>query len=171
MKPAVLRLLITAALFVLWIGYLAYLWLDSLSFRPAPPGTPSAAREPLVLSQPQFQASPLVVVARVDHVWGGALAALPSPVVVEEVLKDAKGAIQKDQILPVAGIAESHRRDSELPDFTGPGSYLLALSPREDGAYEVTPIPPSPGFPSSGGPRRIYPATPTALAQFRALPR
>jgi hypothetical protein len=178
MRPAVVRLLVIAALFVLWIGYLAYLWLFTLHYRPVPPGFPDAVREPLVLSRPQFQAAPLVVVAHIDAVAGEGLWAFFPPLVrVEEVLKDDKKEVNKGDVLAVAGLAESRRREPDArkpkppPDFIGPGSYLLPLSPRDEGSYEVTPVPQSPGFHPTGGLRRLYPATPEALAEFRALPR
>jgi hypothetical protein len=173
MKPAVWRLLATAALFILWIGYLLYLWLCTLHFRPLPPGYPDTMREPLVLSRPQIEAAPLIVVAEVKDV--------DSPVVVEEVLvAPAELNIKKGDELTVSDLKESRRarppdwpRDQPdpPPDFTGPGRYLLPLEPKGEKTAEVVAIPPSPRYYRDGGPRRIYPATPEVLAEYRSIPR
>jgi hypothetical protein len=177
MKPAVWRLLATAAAFVLWIGYLLYLWLFTIHYRPLPPGYPEEAREPLVLSRPQFLAAPVVVTARIDQLVDD----VGAPAVVEEVLAAAEGAAVKPQEkLMVVNAADCRRRPDAPLDWTGPGSYLLPLRLLDRKiewmgesypAAEVMAVPPSPGAAKDGRPPRLYPATPEALSEYRHLPR
>jgi hypothetical protein len=177
MKPAVWRLLATAAAFVLWIGYLLYLWLFTLHFRPLPPGYPEEAREPLVLSRPQFLAAPLVVQARIDEMIDD----VGAPAVVEEVLAPPEGAaVKAQQTLLVVNAADCRRRSDAPPDWTGPGSYLLPVrllgrkivwKGESYEAAEVVSVPPSPGAARDGKPPRLYPATPEVLSEYRHLPR
>jgi hypothetical protein len=199
LTPAVLRLVVTALLFLGWIGYLGYLVLT------LPTGP---HKEPLLLSRPQFLLSELDVVARVDSLTG--------PVVVEQVVYPAGGPAQSlvGATIVVTNLRECrplplHFEEQRMPDdFTGPGRYILALRPtavmpaartfgllaspqpnsllavagtpwpelEQAGVYEVVPTPASPGFPPRGagrrvGPPRIYPATPQTLAQLRHVPK
>jgi len=183
-SPAVLRLALTALLFLGWIGYLLYLVL----ILPIGPH-----KEPLVLSRPQFLVSDLDVVARVDSLTG--------PVVVEQVVYPASGPAQRlvgativvtnladCQPLPPPPPPPPQIEELRMPtDFTGPGRYILALRPtalvpavrsfgllaspqpnsflavaftpwpelEQAGIYEVVPTPASPGFPPSGRGRRL----------------
>src|SRR5207247_443870 len=68
------------------------------------------------------------------------------------------------------------------PDFTGPGPYLLPLRRTAPDVYEVTPLPPEPGFPalineygdqsSAGiGLPRLYPDSPEVRAGYRQVPK
>jgi hypothetical protein len=168
MKPAVVRLVIAAVLFVGWIGYLAYLWQATLFFRPS--------GEPLVLSRPQIEVAEVIVIARVSSAR--------APVKIEEVLFPEKDSpVKAGETLVVANLADCHpparfplRKDDEAkPDLTGPGSYLLPLhkKPKTDG-YEVVPIPPSPSYSREEGPPRIYPVDDPrlrgqTLAQLHAI--
>ncbi len=168
MRPAVGRLVLTAGLFVAWLGYLGYLVLCR-------PHTPDG--RPLTLSRPQFLVSMLDIVAQVEDDKGG-------EVVVDEVLypgdnppvkagdKIQVGNLDKCQPLP----DPMEKGKEPPPDYTGPGKYILPLQiiPK-DGArnFEVAPTPPSPGYPplhgASIGPPRIYPATPEMLAEYRQI--
>ena len=63
-----------------------------------------------------------------------------------------------------------------VPDWTGPGDYLIPLRRDNSGGkprYDVQATPPSPGFPTAStqnpGPPRIYPATPQVLAQYHEI--
>jgi hypothetical protein len=179
MKPAVGRVLLTAALFVGWLGYLGYLVVCG-------PHTPDGLRgafegRPLALSRPQFLVSMLDVRARVDKVTG-------EDVRVEEVLFPSENAPVKagdtihveniDKCRPLPTLLE---KDQEPPaDWTGPGEYILPLQIVERNAerhYEVVPTPPSPGYPPrtpllhnvNVGPPRIYPATPEMLAEYKEI--
>jgi hypothetical protein len=164
MKPAVWRLVLTATLFALWIGYLVYLWQATLFFRPS--------HEPLILSRPQFLVADLVIVGEIKDA--------DSPVEVKEVLFPEKDAdLKPGDVISVTNLNACHPPRSPVrtepgpsPDLTGPGSYLLPLRPARKGpGYEVVPIPSSPTYTDPKGPPRIYPATPQTLAQYRAISR
>jgi hypothetical protein len=175
MKPAAVRLLICVALLGGWLGYLGY----QVATRPRRIQVGLETAVPLVLSRPQVLASQLDVVARLPEPRGG-----PVPVTVVSVLYPPEGAGVKegDEIL-VANLEDcrpsGHNPDRpNQPDWSGPGEYLLLLEPAGKGQtgkerYEVTPIPPSPGYPGGGllspGPPRIYPANQQALAMYRHL--
>src|SRR5436309_107611 len=74
MKPAVRRLVLAAALFLAWMGWLVYLVASMKSA--VPPGAPA----PIVLSRPQFLVSSLDVIATV-----AAINTDPAEVTVREV--------------------------------------------------------------------------------------
>lgn len=156
MKLAVWKLIVAAAVFVVWLGYLLYLVLN----------TPKPFE---VLSRPQFLVSDLDVVAQIDD---------PAQSIrVKRVLFAAKddGKALEGREIAVANIADCrHLRSDgkklvEKPDFTGPGEYLMPLRSRGE-RYEVVPTPPSPGFPFNGppqpGPPRLYPANRMTLGQY-----
>jgi hypothetical protein len=162
MKPQVGRLVLTVALFIGWLGYLAY----QVATRPVlPDGTP------LVLSRPQLLASELDVIAEVDDTSGEAT--------VVEVLYPPEGApVKADDKIQVANIADCvpssrSERPPSRPVWSGPGKYLLPLRTAPDRKkYEVAAIPPSPGFytsPAVEPPVRIYPATEAALAEYQHI--
>jgi len=167
--PQVGRLIVTAVLFVGWLGYLGYLVYSR-------PHTPDG--RPLALSRPQFLVSMLDVVARVNDDKG-------EDVVVDEVLyPEEKPPVKAGDKIRVENIDKCRPLPNPLEkgepplDWTGPGSYLLALQVSErNGArhFEVVPTPPSPGYPPShglsAGPPRIYPATPQMLAEYRSIPK
>jgi hypothetical protein len=171
MKPAVVRLAVTALLFACWIGYEAY----QVATRPRTP-----AGQPLVVSRPQILVSDFDVIVQVDG--------LDKPVLVEQVLyaarKEFEGlAGQKIRVTNLAecrGPSRDFRPDAGPPDWTGSGRYLLPLHPVADGkegqeeVFEVVPTPASPGYPPvSGkvGPPRIYPANDEVLAQYHQVPK
>jgi hypothetical protein len=163
MKPALLRLVVTALLFAGWIGYLSYLVLAQ-----RPEGS-------VILSRPQLLVSDLDVVATVPDLTGRVQVAQ----VLYPATEDGR-AVQPGQTLTVTNLQQCRRlpRDQEQegdvpPDWQGPGPYLLPLRRTTDGKdYEVVPTPSSPGYPPGNrrvGPPRIYPATPPVLAQYHQL--
>ncbi|HEY7330367.1 MAG TPA: hypothetical protein VH592_22195 [Gemmataceae bacterium] len=172
MKLAAGRLILTAALFLGWLGYLSYL----VVCRPHTPDGLRGAFEgrPLTLSRPQFLVSTLDVVAEVSGQKG-------EKVIVKEVLfPKANAPVKAGNEIYVENIESCQPPSDPLakekdppPDYIGPGEYLLPLqSPDTEGAnrFKVVPTPPSPGFPLSqgahSGPPRLYPATPQMLAEY-----
>jgi hypothetical protein len=158
MKPAVLRLLVTAVLFAGWIGYLAY----QVFTRPR-----TSTGQPLVLSHPQILESKIDIVGDINE---------EREVTVREVLYPSNGVLQEGDKITGANLDESRAPRGPAPpppDFTGPGTYLLPLKRSADGHYEVVPIPASPGYTppdrQPAGPPRIYPASKEALAQYRHI--
>jgi hypothetical protein len=162
MKPAVIRLVLTAALFAGWLGYLGF----QVATLPA-----TAAGQPLILSRPQILSSEIDVIADVPDKSGKAT--------IVEVLYPAD-ALKAGDVIQVTNIGEcapppTRGADGPLPplDWQGPGRYLLPLRRHPDGKkYEVAPIPPSPGFFLLGAvdpPSRLYPDTPETRAQYHRI--
>ena len=112
MKPAVGRVMLTAALFVGWLGYLGYLVVCR-------PHTPEGLRgafegRPLALSRPQFLVSMLDVKARVDNIDG-------NKVVVEEVLfPSANPPVKAGETIRVANIDKCRPLPSPLDSLPNP---------------------------------------------------
>jgi|GEM_PF-277596 hypothetical protein len=175
MKLAMARLILTAALFLGWLGYLSYL----VVCRPHTPGGLLGAFEgrPLTLARPQFLVSTLDIVAEVSGDKG-------EKVIVQEVLfPKANPPVQPGEEIYVENIDRCRPLSDPLakevnppPDYLGPGRYLLPLQPlgaNEPRRFEVVPTPPSPGFPTTqgvhSGPPRIYPATEEMLAEYREI--
>ena len=175
MKRAVERLILTAVLFLGWLGYLGYL----VMCRPHTPGGLLGAFEgrPLTLSRPQFLISSLDVVADVSGEKG-------DKVIVKEVLyPQSNPSVKPGDEIQVENIGRCRpmpdplaKNDNPLQDYTGADLYLLPLQVIEGAGprrFEVVPTPPSPGFPPSSGvtfgPPRIYPATPEMLAEYREM--
>lgn len=175
MKPIAARLIVTAALFLGWLGYLTYL----VVCRPHTPGDLRGAFEgrPLTLSRPQLLVSTLDVIAEVSGDKG-------EKVVVKEVLFPKENApVKTGDTIHVEGIDRCRPVSDPLakeinppPDYTGPGDYLLplqAVDPNDPHRFEVVPTPPSPGFPLSQGVNvgqpRIYPASKEMLAEYMEI--
>jgi hypothetical protein len=158
MKAPVVRLALTAGLFVGWIGYLAY----QVATRPQMPDG-----RPLVVSRPQVLSSDLDVVADVPSAEGTVT------LTVHEVLYQKGSAVKEGDEIKVHDIdrckARQRRGEPEAPgpDWTGPGPYLLPLLRQGNGEYKVAPVPESPGY--SLGPPRLYPATPATRAQYQQI--
>jgi hypothetical protein len=168
MKPAVVRLALTALLFVCWIGYEAY----QVATRPRTP-----AGQPLVVSRPQILVSDFDIIAQVDDPD-------QKEVTVEQVLysdrKEFEGLkeVRVTNLAECRGLSRDFRPGAGPPDWTGKGRYVLPLRPVPDGkegkelVFEVAPTPPSPGYPplsGKAGPPHIYPATPEVLAQYHEV--
>lgn len=176
MRTAVVRLILTVVLFAGWLGYLGYL----VVCRPHAPSGLLGAFEgrPLTLSRPQFLVSTLDIVAEVSGENG-------EHVVVKEVLFPATNPpVKMDETIRVENIERCRavadplaKNADPLPDYTGPGLYLLALQSLDVGEgphrFQVAPTPPSPGFPTSQGVQaglpRLYPATVEMLAEYRQI--
>lgn len=155
MKAVWLRFLLTAALFLGWIGYLAYL----VANRPLTPD-----EQPLVLSRAQLLASDIDVIAHVE--------APDQPVRIVKVLwldeatllaraperlranwPALKAMLAEGRELKVENLGESQARAAgpEAPDpkkdFSGPGEYLIPLSVHLDSkSLSVLQVPESPGL-------------------------
>jgi hypothetical protein len=191
LHPAVWRLALVAALFAGWLGYLGY--LVSVQSRPA---------ASVVLSRPQLLVSELDVIAEVSSTSDN------EPVTVKEVLYPQDAGVKAGDRLLVKNlkdcarlvrkkdldqkVAEEEAQEARLKgkkgpklydrkaDFTGPGVYLLPLREVAPQVYEVTPLPPAPGFPAllnefgdtspaGVGLPRIYPDSPEVPAQYRRI--
>jgi hypothetical protein len=135
-ERARIRLIIAAALFVGWLGWLTYL---------AATGT-----QPIILSRPQLLMANAVVRAELT----GSDDAPDDHITVQEVLSGSKeqleGATLEIESLSTCGRAEG---------WTGPGIYLLALS-KSGNTYRIAQVPPvSLGYDPKHDPKplRIYP--------------
>jgi hypothetical protein len=149
-NPRFRLFLLFAGLFVVWIGWLAYLAITST--------------RPIVLSRPQFLVSKLDIIAEVH-----ADNSKPDPKVdVREVHWPPKGMEQLvGRKITVGNLAQ-------CDGWTGPGLYILPLAtetpePKNGSEYEVAKIPPSPGFSPAKSPPRIYPKTPETLRQLNEI--
>jgi hypothetical protein len=147
------RLAVAAGLFLAWLGWLAFLAVT--------------ARSAVVLSRPQLLVSNLYVVADVS---GGAQ---PDAVVT---VRKVEGPAADTQVVKAGDkltVTNLPLVSTQEQGWTGPDQYVLALTRKQDGTCEVTPTPPSPGYPPDGASPadrlRIYRATADALAQLRAL--
>jgi len=119
------RLAVSAGLFLAWIGFLAYLVAHT--------------RDPVILSRPQVVVSSVIVVAEVKEE-----ASRPTPTVtVKKVVRQLPGqdANWVGAPLLVEGLAHIGSRQG----WRGPGAYIIPLTKR-GAAYEVTPLPLSPGY-------------------------
>jgi hypothetical protein len=123
------RLVVSAGLFLAWIGFLAYLVMRT--------------RDPVILSRPQLTVSSMVVIADVPEKDGR-----PLPILMIKKVAwaapdgDAKaGGMQ----LVVEGLADCGSRHG----WRGPGEYIVPLTKRKVGSdyrFEVTAVPLSPGY-------------------------
>ncbi|MFQ3650341.1 MAG: hypothetical protein SNJ75_08420 [Gemmataceae bacterium] len=143
-----------------WLSYLCWMVVKR------PIQAPGYA---LVLSRPQFLASPIDIIAEIPQKTGKAK--------VVEVLYPKENAPVKpgDEILlrlidecrPVLGGKEAPR------DWEGPGNYLVPMRPAPGavGEYEVMAIPTSPGFRSASlsPPVRIYRDSAETRAQYARI--
>jgi hypothetical protein len=161
------RLLLTVALFAGWLGYLAY----QVATRPKVQIDAETAL-PLVVSHPQALASEVDVVAQLPAPRAGEV-----QVEVLRVLSPSKEApVQEGEKITVTNLGEcrpsGHLQGSAPSDWLREGPHLLLLRRAGKGLYEVTPIPPSPGYLGgnlAGGPPRLYPATEQALALYHQI--
>lgn len=107
------RLAVSAALFLGWLGFLAYLVFNTSD---------------IVLSRPQFLLAQVVAV--------GEIPAGSTQVRITDVLWAAHDSDRKlvDQTLDLPEVADAvHAR--------GPGVYLLPLQKLADGRFEIAPLP------------------------------
>jgi hypothetical protein len=144
-NPQFRRLVLFAGLFVVWIGWLAYLAIT--------------ATRPIVLSRPQFLVSKLDVIAEV-HANNGK----PAPEVeVREVHWPEKG------MNDLVGKRIKVVNLSGCEGFTGPGLYILPLVKDKGDEYKVAGIPLSPGFNPLSSKPRIYPKSPETLRELNSI--
>jgi hypothetical protein len=146
-----LRLILAAALFAAWMGYLSYLVY-------ALPRPPVWSDKRIVLSQPQVLVSTVDVVGTVDVENG--------TVKVEDVLFPLNAAKPaKGEEIQVTNFDEV---EPSVEGKTNLGSCLLLLWTGNEGkSYQFVHIPRSPGYP--GGAPRIYPADGETLAEYRKI--
>ena len=142
-----LRLALAALLFLVWSIWLAWQAFNKPS--------------PILVSEPQLLAAPLVVKAEVKA--GPANA--PRDAVVQQVFK-GDGFVPADKTLHIMDLSPS----------TGPGAYLLALQPMDarQARFLLVPIPVSPGFyykDEKEVKRPVYPFTAAVENQARAILR
>jgi hypothetical protein len=153
-KQRLLLVVVLAALFLSWIGYLAFLAFTS--------------RHPIVLSRPQFLAADLDVVAVVDG--------LDKPVEVREVLSPQK---PEAEALVGRSIAVTNLKTCQA-DWKGSGLYILPLVVKKNGEEEKFEVAVAsqrmPGYDpamnqgqQSMRMPRIYPATAETRAQVAEL--
>ena len=137
------RLVVSACLFLGWIGFLLYLVIDSPT---------------VIVSKPQFLVASLFVTADVQADGGK----VDPRVTIDEVIwsADPVDAALAQKALVVPSLALCGKSEG----FKGAGKYVLALSKRGLGntaTFYITPLPTmSP---------RIYPLTSQTRAQVDAL--
>jgi hypothetical protein len=134
-KAARIRLILAAAVFAGWIGWLAYLAVT--------------ASRPTVMSRPQILLAAYDVLAEVRAVEDG-----PAPeVTIREVYwPSADPEKLQGRLIMVHDLP----RTAE-DGWKGPGLYLLPLTRIEDQVYHVVAVPPSPGY--KQGQHLIYAVT------------
>jgi hypothetical protein len=122
-------------------------------------------QETVLVSRPQLLVAPLVVEAEVAAL-GERVRVQPSRVWRGQELVSAKE--------PGAGAEVTITGLDQVQGWRGPGMYVLALQPAsgpQPAAYEVVPIPDSPGFSGRDVLHRplrvIYPATAPVQRQVR----
>jgi hypothetical protein len=143
-----------------WLSYLSWMVVK----RPI-----QAPGYSLVLSRPQLLASPIDVIVEIREKTGKAK--------VLEVLYPGENAPVKPGDEIVLRLIEDCRPVLGGPDapsdWQGPGSYLVPMrpSPARAGEYEVSAIPPSPGFrsPSLQPAVRIYRDCAEIRAQYARI--
>jgi ribosomal protein L7/L12 len=126
---AKLRLAVAVCLFLGWIGWLAYLVVKT--------------HNPVVLSRPQFLVADVWVRGHLD----GTSEKPQATFVVREVLwaKDNKDQSLTEKSIPVWDLPFAGKAQG----WAGPRDYLLPLKKSQEGkssVYQLTPLPPSPGF-------------------------
>jgi hypothetical protein len=139
------RLVVSACLFVGWLGFLLFLVLDTNT---------------IILSRPQFLIAQTYAVVELHDGAAGK----PDPMVlIDEVIWSAdpadEGLVKKQVRIPGVAVCG--------PDegYAGPGQYLLPLLKTSRGAYVITPMPKTAHTPEI----RIYPWTPGMRSQVEDL--
>lgn len=112
------RLVVSAVLFIGWISFLFYLVLETKT---------------IVISRPQFQIAPAVVVASLRDQGGK-----PDPVViVKEVLRGDAGLERKlGKEMRLSGLLGCTGENG----YAGAGDYVIPLT-RRGGVWQIAPIP------------------------------
>jgi hypothetical protein len=123
------RVVVSAGLFLAWIGFLAYL--------------AARTRDPVILSRPQFLVSNLVVLAEI-----GAVDDRPAArITVKEVLRsaDPSDADLVGKEIAIPDIVDCVKSQG----WHGAGQYIVPLVKHKgakDFSYRVTPLPTVPGY-------------------------
>jgi len=117
------RLIVSAGLFVAWIGFLVYLVAQS--------------RQAVILSRPQFLAASVYVVAELKGDGKPPPEAHIKEVVWPSAGDDLAGKTLVIDDLPDCGVPQG---------WAGAGDYVLALTKVKTGVYHITPLPLTPGF-------------------------
>jgi hypothetical protein len=178
------RLALAAALFAVWIGYLAYL--------------AATTTRPVVLRRPQFLVADAYVIAEIrgHRYWLDfpELAVAPAGIAAAAVLPDDTDGEGPGDIALVQKVVwaakpgdwtrvklfvRNLRHSGAKFGWQGPGQYVLALSKSANdgrGACFLTAIPRTPGFPGSAtelpareSPSFIYPLTTATRRQVDDL--
>lgn len=122
------RLVVSAALFLAWIAFLAYLV--------------AVTRHPIILSRPQILVSDLCVLADVDEQDSQQTSEVH---VVEVLWASDNDKSLEGQLLVLSDLADL----GQAQGWAGKGRYLLPLTKRKlekQSTYELTPMPLMPGF-------------------------
>ncbi len=122
------RLVVSALLFLAWLGFLLYMFFET--------GT-------IILSRPQFLLAQVYVVAHV-HVGGRAEASNGRATIVEVLWSsDDAGRKLADQTIELPELLAFDRKNWHQ----GEVKFILPLQKTGAGAYEIVPIPRDPGSP------------------------
>jgi hypothetical protein len=123
------RLVVSAGLFLAWIGFLAYLV--------------ARTRDPVILSRPQLVVSSVVLIADIKEQNS-------RPVAAVSVTKVAWALAPEDNNLAGSQLTIDGLADvGHAQGWRGPGTYILPLTKRKTSTgytYEVTSLPMSPGY-------------------------
>ena len=121
------RLIVSAALFLAWLGYLLVLVLLS--------------RQTIVLSRSQFLAAPLWVIAEVSENEKEKGTPSDKALIVDVALPRDRDKL-KGKPLTILNLPQTGPQG-----FIGPGNYILPLQPLQPGGpFVVVMVPSSPGF-------------------------
>jgi len=150
MSAPKVRLLVTAALFLAWIGWLGYL--------------AATTTKPEVISRSQFLVCDLFVIADLT----GTAERPDAMITVQETGGRQSTVLRSGSSPTIANLPDVDR------GWSGPGRYIVPLTHKRDGTWELTAVPITPGYPpkSSDEPAerlRIYRAEARTLAQLRQL--
>jgi len=154
-----IKLVVAITLFVGWTAFIGYLALTS--------------RDAIVVSRPQILVAPIVLEADVPQGSEDVRTVKVTQIYRGQPLLSVDPEVTRPENLEirVAGFREAR-------GWRGPGDYLLVLQRASEGkaaGFELTPLPPSPGFPPPNHLERlqpaIYPVTPSVRAQAEAALR
>lgn len=157
MKPIVGRFVLLAALFLGWIGYLGYLVLT--------------ARDPVVLSQPQFMVADVTVIAEIKQ-----SPEQSNTIVIKEVRGPQHGAsVELWKTFPKVGDELTLDNLDKTQGYSTPGEYIVPLvftdKSREN--YRVAPVPQPLAYGEGQSPNWpkfwIYPVKSDTLSQMEEL--
>jgi hypothetical protein len=118
MKPAAWRLLVAAAIFLVWVGWLIYEVVTTA--------------DPIVISRPQILIAPIIVEAEAKG---------DDKIAITRIYRGAKApgiAVGQEVVV---------KKLDQARNWEGTGrSYVLALQSAEPGQFQLVPVPVSSGF-------------------------